>query len=108
MGQGESANQKNEDDRVSCTMTNQGSVVAFGGYHFRRAIERPFTAAERSRVTILIGGLTWKHEKLIQAVLEGCGYRCQPRPNPTLSSYHVGRSFGNPGQCDVTGEFCTR
>lgn len=102
MGQGASANQKNEDDRVCGTRANQGSVVAFGGHHFRRLVERPFTAAERSRVTILIGGLTWKHEKLIQAVLEGCGYRCQPLPNPTLSSYHVGRSFGNPGQCNPT------
>ena len=30
--------------------------------HFHKPIERPFTAAERSRVTILFGGLTWKHE----------------------------------------------
>jgi hypothetical protein len=39
--------------------------------------------------------LTWKHEKLIQAVFQGCGYRCQPLSNPTLSSYHLGRQFGN-------------
>ncbi len=36
--------------------------------HFRRPVERPFTAEERQRVTILFGGLTWKHEKLIEAV----------------------------------------
>ncbi len=70
--------------------------------HFRRPIERPFTAEERDRVTILFGGFTWKHEKLIQAVFQGCGYHCQPLPNPTLSSYHLGRSFGNPGQCNPT------
>ena len=70
--------------------------------HFRRPIERPFTAEERGRVTILFGGLTWKHERLIQAVLQGCGYRCQPLPNATLASYHLGRSFGNPGQCNPT------
>jgi predicted nucleotide-binding protein (sugar kinase/HSP70/actin superfamily) len=68
--------------------------------HFHRPIERPFTAEERDRVTILFGGFTWKHEKLIQAVFQGCGYHCQPLPNPTLSSYHLGRAFGNPGQCN--------
>jgi predicted nucleotide-binding protein (sugar kinase/HSP70/actin superfamily) len=70
--------------------------------HFHRPIERPFTAEERDRVTILFGGFTWKHEKLIQAVFQGCGYHCQPLPNPTLSSYHLGRAFGNPGQCNPT------
>lgn len=68
--------------------------------HFRRPIERPFTAEERDRVTILFGGFTWKHEKLIQAVFQACGYHCQSLPNPALSSYHLGRAFGNPGQCN--------
>jgi len=27
--------------------------------HFRRPVERAFTAAERNRVTILFGGFTW-------------------------------------------------
>ncbi len=70
--------------------------------HFRRPVERPFTAEERDRVTILFGGFTWKHEKLIQAAFQACGYHCQPLPNPKLSSYHLGRSFGNPGQCNPT------
>ena len=70
--------------------------------HFHRPIERPFTAEERDRVTILFGGFTWKHEKFIQNAFQGCGYRCQPLPNPTLSSYHLGRAFGNPGQCNPT------
>jgi hypothetical protein len=30
--------------------------------HFHRPVERAFTAEERSRVTILFGGFTWKHE----------------------------------------------
>ena len=68
--------------------------------HFRRPAERPFTAAERNRVTILFGGLTWKHEKLIQAVFQGSGYRCECLPNPDLRAYHLGRQFGNPGQCN--------
>jgi len=70
--------------------------------HFRRPAERPFTAEERDHVTILFGGFTWKHEKLIQAAFQRAGYHCQPLPNSTLSSYHLGRSFGNPGQCNPT------
>lgn len=70
--------------------------------HFRRPEERPFTADERQRVTILFGGLTWKHETLIRAVFQGSGYRCESLPNPDLAAYHLGREFGNPGQCNPT------
>jgi hypothetical protein len=69
-------------------------------HHFRRPVEGPFTAQERDHVTILFGGLTWKHERFIQAAFQACGYRFQALPNPTLTSYHLGRSFGNPGQCN--------
>ena len=68
--------------------------------HFRHLVERPFTAEERNRVTILFGGLTWKHERLIQAVFQGSGYRCEALPNPDLRAYHLGKQFGNPGQCN--------
>jgi len=71
-------------------------------HHFRRPVERPFTAQERDHVTILFGGLTWKHERFIQAAFQACGYRFQPLPNPTLTGYHLGRNFGNPGQCNPT------
>jgi predicted nucleotide-binding protein (sugar kinase/HSP70/actin superfamily) len=71
-------------------------------HHFRRPVERPFTAEERDHVTILFGGLTCKHERFIQAAFQACGYRFQPLPNPTLAGYHLGRSFGNPGQCNPT------
>ncbi|MGA8313566.1 MAG: hypothetical protein WB755_26315 [Terriglobales bacterium] len=70
--------------------------------HFRRPEERPFTAEERHRVTILFGGLTWKHERLIQAVFHGSGYRCETLPNPNLATYHLGRELGNPAQCNPT------
>jgi len=35
---------------------------------FKKPQERTFTAAERDQVTILFGGLTWKHEAMIKAV----------------------------------------
>ena len=43
--------------------------------HYRRPAERPFTAAERGTVTILLGGLTSVHDRLITAVFDTCGYR---------------------------------
>ena len=48
--------------------------------HFHRPVERAFKAEERDRVTILFGGFTWKHEDLIRAVFQGCGYRCEKLP----------------------------
>jgi predicted nucleotide-binding protein (sugar kinase/HSP70/actin superfamily) len=70
--------------------------------HFRRPVERPFTAEERARVTILFGGFTWKHERFIEAVFRGCGYRCQMLPNPDASAFQVGKEYGNNGQCNPT------
>jgi predicted nucleotide-binding protein (sugar kinase/HSP70/actin superfamily) len=68
--------------------------------HFRRPLERPFTAEERDRVTILFGGLTWKHERLIQAALQAAGYRAEPLPPPDLAACHLGRQYGNNGLCN--------
>ena len=70
--------------------------------HFRRPAERPFTAEERGKVTILFGGLTWKHDELIQAVFRGCGYRAQRLPQPNNTAYQLGREYGNNGQCNPT------
>jgi predicted nucleotide-binding protein (sugar kinase/HSP70/actin superfamily) len=68
--------------------------------HYRREAERPFTAEERDRVTILIGGLTARHEWLIKAILEACGHRCEPVPQADLSACLVGKQYGNNGLCN--------
>ncbi len=70
--------------------------------HFRRPTERPFTAEERDRVTILFGGFTWKHERFVEAVFRGCGYRFQMLPNPDVAAFQTGKEFGNNGQCNPT------
>jgi predicted nucleotide-binding protein (sugar kinase/HSP70/actin superfamily) len=70
--------------------------------HFHRPKERLFTAEERDRVTILFGGFTWKHERFIEAVFRGCGYRCQMLPNPDVAAFQTGKEFGNNGQCNPT------
>ncbi len=70
--------------------------------HFRRPQERAFTGEERSRVTILFGGFTWKHEDLIRAVFQGCGYRCEKLPVPDVPAFQIGKEYGNNGQCNPT------
>ncbi|HZT40094.1 MAG TPA: hypothetical protein VFA28_19530 [Bryobacteraceae bacterium] len=70
--------------------------------HFRKPVERPFKAEERDRVTILFGGLTWKHEKLIQAVFQGNGYKCVMIPTPNVAAFQLGKEYGNNGQCNPT------
>ena len=70
--------------------------------HFQRPVERPFTAEERNKVTILFGGLTWKHERVIQAVFEGCGYSCEILPVPDVAGFQLGKEYGNNGQCNPT------
>jgi len=68
--------------------------------HFRRPEERPFLAEERASITVLFGGLTATHERLIRAVLQGSGYRAERVPATSLTAYHLGRYFGNTGQCN--------
>ncbi|HTV15346.1 MAG TPA: hypothetical protein VME68_11560 [Acidobacteriaceae bacterium] len=69
---------------------------------FSKPVERGFTAAERDRVTILFGGLTWKHEEMIKAVFHGSGYRCENIPTPVVADFQAGKEFGNNGQCNPT------
>jgi len=69
---------------------------------FRKPVERPFTASERGKVTILLGGMTWKHDNLFRAVFQGCGYKCEALPVPDVPAFQLGKEFGNNGQCNPT------
>ena len=70
--------------------------------HFRAPVERHFLAEDRDKVTVLFGGFTWKHERLIAAILRRGGYRCQRLPTPDLEAFALGKEFGNNGQCNPT------
>jgi len=70
--------------------------------HFQRPRERAFTAEERDKVTILFGGLTWKHEELIKAVFLGNNYKCEMVPVPNVAAFQLGKEYGNNGQCNPT------
>jgi predicted nucleotide-binding protein (sugar kinase/HSP70/actin superfamily) len=70
--------------------------------HFLKPKENPFTEDQRGHTTLLFGGLTWKHEKLIHAALERLGYRCEAIPTPNVAAFQIGKEFGNNGQCNPT------
>jgi len=69
-------------------------------HHFRRPEERPFKPEERQSVTILLGGLTWKHERLIQAVMQRNGNLCECLPQPQRDAYEIGKEYCNNGLCN--------
>ncbi len=52
--------------------------------------------------TILFGGLTPIHEKLIKGAVESLGYRAEFLPTPDNSSLSVGREYCNRGMCNPT------
>ncbi len=70
--------------------------------HFKRPLEKAFTKDQRAETTILFGGLTWKHEKLIRGVLLGLGYNALEIPTPNKQAFQLGKEYGNNGQCNPT------
>jgi predicted nucleotide-binding protein (sugar kinase/HSP70/actin superfamily) len=70
--------------------------------HFTRPREEFFSKAQRGRTTLLFGGLTWKHEKLIHAAFESLGYKTEAIPTPNVAAFQLGKEYGNNGQCNPT------
>src|SRR5881409_3842420 len=70
--------------------------------HYRAYAPRPFTRAERDSTTILFGGLHWRIERILQAVLESSGYRAQILPVATKEDLLTGRELADIGQCCPT------
>jgi predicted nucleotide-binding protein (sugar kinase/HSP70/actin superfamily) len=71
-------------------------------HHFHKPIERAFTKPQRDNTTVLFGGLTWKHERMVHAALERLGYRCESVPVPNKKAFQLGKEYGNNGQCNPT------
>ena len=71
-------------------------------HHFKKPVEKPFTRQQRGNTTLLFGGLTWKHEKLVHGALEGLGYRAEAVPTPNVKAFQAGKEYGNNGQCNPT------
>jgi predicted nucleotide-binding protein (sugar kinase/HSP70/actin superfamily) len=78
---------------------DQGSAGE-GASHFHRPVDAPFRADEQGRVTILLGGLTWKHEALIAAVLRAHGHPAECLPVPDRQAHEIGKEYSANGLCN--------
>ncbi len=65
-----------------------------------RPQELPFTAEERGSVTILFGGLTAKHERLIEGLFAGAGYLCQRLPETDRAAHELAQEYCASGLCN--------
>lgn len=61
-----------------------------------------FTAAQRTRTTLWVGGLTWSQDLFLAAALRGAGYDVRAMPVPDNEALRLGKEFGNRGQCNPT------
>jgi predicted nucleotide-binding protein (sugar kinase/HSP70/actin superfamily) len=57
-------------------------------------------------VAVLFGGLTLRHDALIQAAMTGLGYRIEMIPTPVKPDFQAGKEYGNNGQCNPTYFTC--
>src|SRR5215471_997597 len=69
---------------------------------YRTYRPRPFLRAERDSTTVLFGGLHWRLERLLQAVLENSGYKARILPVATKEDLLTGREVADIGQCCPT------
>jgi predicted nucleotide-binding protein (sugar kinase/HSP70/actin superfamily) len=70
--------------------------------HYTAYKPRPFTREQRDKVTILYGGLTWKHERLIQGTMQNLGYNAKPLPNIARADLDAGKEMIDVGACCPT------
>jgi len=61
-----------------------------------------FKKSERSKITLLLGGLTLAQDYLVEGALKGVGYNVQMLGVPTTEGFQTGKEFGNRGQCNPT------
>ncbi len=69
---------------------------------YRAYSPKPFMRTERDSVTVLFGGLHWRIERVLQAVLENGGNRAEILPVATREDLLTGREVADIGQCCPT------
>lgn len=70
--------------------------------HYTAYKPQPFRRDERETVTLLYGGLTWKHERLMQGVMHNLGYNAEPLPNVSRADLDAGKEMIDVGACCPT------
>jgi predicted nucleotide-binding protein (sugar kinase/HSP70/actin superfamily) len=92
--------QRLEEERAR--LEREAGLAGQAPQHFEKPVEKPFTRDQRPHTTVLFGGLTWKHERLIEGALGGLGYLCEAMPVPDVQAFQLGKEYGNNGQCNPT------
>ncbi len=70
--------------------------------HWHDPLPSDFVARQRPHTTLLLGGLTLLQDRLIEAALEGLGYRARALDVPDNKALRFGKEYGNRGQCNPT------
>src|SRR5437667_919625 len=70
--------------------------------HYTAYKPRRFTREQRDHTTILYGGLTWKHERLVQGVFHNLKYNAEPLPNIARDDLDAGKELIDVGACCPT------
>jgi predicted nucleotide-binding protein (sugar kinase/HSP70/actin superfamily) len=70
--------------------------------HYQAYRPRPFLREQREDTTILFGGLTWKHERLIQGAMHNLHYKAEPLPNIARADLDAGKELIDVGACCPT------
>jgi predicted nucleotide-binding protein (sugar kinase/HSP70/actin superfamily) len=61
-----------------------------------------FTKSQKSKITLLIGGLTMAHDYLVSGAFKSLGYETIALDAPDNDALRVGKEFGNRAQCNPT------
>jgi predicted nucleotide-binding protein (sugar kinase/HSP70/actin superfamily) len=70
--------------------------------HYEAYRPKPFTRAERETTTLLFGGLTWKHERIMQGAMHNLKYNAEPLPNIAREDLDAGKELIDVGACCPT------
>ena len=70
--------------------------------HWHYYEQKPFTKEQRAHTTVLFGGLTFKHERILKVFLKALGYNPEILPDPSVADFQTGKEYGNYGQCNPT------
>ena len=70
--------------------------------HYQAYRAKPFSREQRKDVTILFGGLTWKHERLVQGAMHNLHYNAQPLPTVARTDLDAGKELIDVGACCPT------
>jgi len=82
--------------------TNLENITSPPVKHYQAYRPNPFTREQRDKTTILFGGLTWKHERMMQGALHNLGYKAEPLPNIARDDLDAGKELIDVGACCPT------